>query len=125
MSSENATSTFRTEQRAIIKHCVHIGMTPTDTFKFEQRDKSKQSCSRALVFRWHKRFSEGFEDIGDMKRSGRPKGVTDKAVRSVREILNEDRRRTVREICDSVYLKRTAVHPIIKEDLNLSKVSAR
>ena len=70
MSSENATSTFRTEQRAVIKHYVHIGMTPTD-IQFVQRDKSKQSCSRALVFRWHKRFSEGFDDIGDMKRSGR------------------------------------------------------
>ena len=31
----------------------------------------------------------------------------------------------MREICDSVNLKRTAVHQIIKEDLNLSKVSAR
>ena len=31
----------------------------------------------------------------------------------------------MREICDSVNLKRTAVHQIIKEDLNLSKVSVR
>ena len=95
MSSENDTSTFRTEQRAVIKHCASMGMTPTDTFKFVQSDKSKPSCSRALVFRWHKRFTEGVDDIGNMKRSGRPKVTMDKVVRLVRETLNEDRRRTV------------------------------
>ena len=125
MSSENDTSTFPTEQRAVIKHCANMGMTPTDTFKFVQSDKSKPSCSRALVFRWHKRFTEGVDDIGNMKRSGRPKVGTDKAVRSVREILNEDRRRTVREVCDSVNLTRTVVHKIMKKNLNLTKVSAR
>ena len=76
------------------------------------------------MFRWHKRFSEGCEDIEDNKRSGRPKSATENAVKSVREMLNEDRRRTVREISDSVNLKKTVVHQIMKEDLNLSKVSA-
>ena len=40
-------------------------------------------------------------------------------------MLSEDRRRTVREISDSVKLKKTVVHQIMKESLNLSKVSAR
>ena len=119
------TLTSRTKQRAVIKHCVRIGMTPTDTCTFLTRDKSRPSCSRALVFRWHIRFSDGHEDVGDLKQSSRPSVVSESDVKYVRDMLQEDRRRTVREISDTVQLKRTDVHSIMKEHLNLSKVSAR
>ena len=123
MSGKNPTLTSRKEQRAVIKHCVRIGMTPTDRCTFLTRHKSRPSYSRALVFRWHRRLSDGLEDVGDLKRSGRPSVVSERDVKCVREImLQEDRRRTVREIGDTVQLKRTVVHSIMKEHLNLSKV---
>ena len=47
-------------------------------------------------------------------------------MKSVREMLSsEDRRRSVQEISNSVNLKWTVLHQIMKESLNLSKVSAR
>lgn len=39
-------------------------------------------------------------------------------------MLQEHKRITVREIGDEVYLKRTVVHKIVTEKLNLSYVSA-
>ena len=47
-----------TEQRAVIKHCVKVGMSPTDTLKFIKMDKSVK-FSHAYLFKWHKRFREG------------------------------------------------------------------
>ena len=35
------------------------------------------------MFRWHKIFCEGNEDISDLKRSGRPPVVTDNGIRTV------------------------------------------
>lgn len=43
---------------------------------------------------------------------------------TVKVMLQEHKRITVREIGDEVYLKRTVVHKIVTEKLNLSYVSA-
>ena len=73
MSAENVTLTSRTEQRIVIKHCVSVGMTPMDTHMFVYIAKLKPNCSMVLVFRWHNILSDGCDDIGDCKRSPRPK----------------------------------------------------
>ena len=46
-------------------------------------------------------------------------------VKCVQDTLQEDRRRTVREIGDTVQLKRTGVLNFMKDNLKVSKVSAR
>ena len=90
------------EQLTLVKHCVHTEMIPTDTYTFLTRDKSKSTCSKALLFCWHKCFSDRNEDLGDLKHSCKPSGVSECKLQSVREMLQEDWQRTVREICDSV-----------------------
>ena len=47
-----------------------------------------------LVFRWHNILSDVCDNIGDSKRSARPKIVTENAMKSVREKLIENCRRT-------------------------------
>ena len=44
-----------------------------DTYIFVYMDILKQNCSMVLVFRWHNIFSDCCDDIGDSKRSERPK----------------------------------------------------
>ena len=124
MSEKTSDLTSRTEQRVVIKHCVRSGMTPLDTLKFLNCDKSKKECSRALVFRWHKRFSEGEDNVDDKKRSGRPRSIGKRRVSSIEAIIRNDGRRTVREISDITNCKRTALHEVMKKELKLSKVSA-
>ena len=86
MSAENVTLTSCTEQRIAIKYCVPVGMTPMETHMFVYVAKLKPDCSMVLVFRWHNILSDGFNDIGDCKRSARPKIVTENAIKSVREM---------------------------------------
>ena len=49
------------ETRAIIKFCVDLGNT-TETMK-TMKDARSSNVSRSLVFKWHKRFSEGRESL--------------------------------------------------------------
>ena len=81
-----------------------------------------KECCRSLVFRWHDMFRNGRESIEDDKRCGRPsmvKTVKDK----VRELIKENRRRTVREIASELGVSVSTVLDCLKED-TMSKVSA-
>ena len=71
-SSEKATFSNKVEQRAVIKFWVDIGKTPTETHKFIKRSVTHSNVSRLLVFKWHKRFSDGRGSLMDDKREGRP-----------------------------------------------------
>jgi transposase len=71
-SSEKTTFSNKVEQRAVIKFCVDIGKTPTEMHKFIKRSVTHSNVSRSLVFKWHKRFSDGRGSIMDVQREGRP-----------------------------------------------------
>ena len=57
-SSKKTTFSNKVEQRAVIKFCVDIGKTPTETHKFIKQSVTYANVSRWLVFKWHKRFSD-------------------------------------------------------------------
>jgi len=60
------------EQRCDIKFCVKLGKSATMTYGKLQRAYGEHSLSRAQVFRWHKSFLEGREQVEDDPRAGRP-----------------------------------------------------
>jgi hypothetical protein len=51
---------------------VDIGKTPTDTHKFLKQSEKHSKVSRLLIFKWHKRFADGRDSLGDDERKGRP-----------------------------------------------------
>ena len=70
--------------------------------------------SRARVFKWHRKFREGEEDVEDKPRSGRPSSSkTDENVKAVRQAVRGDRRLTVRMIAEQVGIDRQTVWQII------------
>lgn len=84
------------------------------------------SLSSAQVFRWHKAFKEGRENVDDETRSGRPATtLLDENVDRVRAVLAKDRRLTVRMIGEEINLSKTVVHRIITEKLNMRKICAK
>jgi len=99
-------------------------MAPTDTLKFIQRGNQHTDVSRSLVFAWHKKFRDGLDDFLDKPRSGRPyRGEDD--VRRVHEIINEDRRKSVRKISDLTGSCVNVVYRILTDTLRMNKVCAR
>jgi len=66
------------EQRYAIKFCVKLNKSTTETFASLTEAHGDATLSRTMVFKWHKAFKEGRENVKDDPRSGRPSGFAGK-----------------------------------------------
>jgi len=93
------------EQSCAIKFCVKLGESATVTYEKLQRAYGEHSLSRAQVFRWHKSYLEGREQVEDELRAGRTStSKTDDNVERVRSLVRSDRRLTLRMISSELNL---------------------
>ena len=82
--------------------------------------------SRTRLFKWHKRFKEGREEVEDDHTSGRPStSRTDKNVERVRQKVQSNHRLTVGMIADELDINSERVWRIITEDLGMRKICAK
>ena len=59
----------------------------------------EQAMGRSQTFQWFSRFKAGRTSIDDDERTGRPvSSSTPETIERVRQIIREDRRRTIDEI---------------------------
>ena len=113
------------ETRAVIKFCVDLEKTPTETMKMMKDANRSSNVSRPLVFKWHKRFSEGRESLKDDTGRERKRIVNAGTVATVKSLIEEDRRLTVSDISTKVGVSYGSVHSILRNQLKMSKVHAR
>ena len=113
------------ETRAVIKVFVGLGKTLTETLNMIRDSKVKPKCSRALVFKWHRRFREGRTSVEVDKRSERHSSLRPSWISQIKDMLDKDRRLTVRTISEDLQISTFTVRKILKENLHMSKVSAR
>ena len=50
------------------------------------------------MHKWYSRYENGYESVIDEQRSGRPTSITSQKVQEIKELLDKDRRITVREV---------------------------
>jgi len=82
--------------------------------------------SRARVFQWHKRFSEGRENMKNDDLPGCPRtAVTDDNIEKVQDVIRKGPRLGVRAVAEEVSLDRESVRRILMEELNMRKVCAK
>ncbi len=75
---------------------------------------------------WHKCFKEGRTSFQDDKHTGCPCSARTPAnIQSVSAAVQANRRKTVRQISEDTKISKTAVHTILKKDMNLSKVAPK
>ncbi|XP_023311966.1 putative uncharacterized protein FLJ37770 [Anoplophora glabripennis] len=114
------------EQRIAIKFCVKLGKTAAETIPMIKAAYKEDALSDRQVFRWHKAFLEGRETVDDEVRAGRPStSTTDDNVTRVRQLLNTDRRLSVRLMSLILDIPKTIVHEIVTNNLNMRKVCAK
>jgi len=60
------------EQRYAIKFCVKLNKSATETFASLTQAYGDTTLTRTMVFKWHKAFKEGRENVENDPHSGRP-----------------------------------------------------
>ncbi|XP_006763885.1 PREDICTED: putative uncharacterized protein FLJ37770 [Myotis davidii] len=114
------------EQRISIKCCVKLNKSASETHCLLKEAYGHEVMSRARVYDWHKRFREGREDVRDDARSGRPvTHRTDDNIQKVKDLVCSNRQLTVRMMAEQLNLDKETVRLILKENLNMRKVSAK
>ena len=117
-----ATSGDFAAQKVIIQYCVDRGMTPAQTKREMDTVPGRKPVSKTLVYTWHKKFREGL----DVKSAiGRPAKDNSALIKQVKDVIDSDRRQTVREVASRVGVCKSLVHKILSESLHMSRVSAR
>ena len=112
--------------RAIIEFLTLEGEDANNIHQRLFKVYAEEAPSRATVFRWNTEFKRGRKSLEDDPRSGRPVTVTTpEIIDSMRELLDEDRRITVESIAEQVNISIGAVHNIIHNELQMTKVTAR
>ncbi|PNF32967.1 hypothetical protein B7P43_G16666 [Cryptotermes secundus] len=103
------------KQRAAMKFCFLLGKSGTETLEMLKTAYKDDAMGKTQVFEWFSRFKNGEMSIDDKPRSGRPSTArTHENVEKIREIIKEDRRRTIEEI---VELSGFFLFPRMKRDM--------
>ncbi|KAJ8949300.1 hypothetical protein NQ318_006725 [Aromia moschata] len=114
------------EQPMAIKFCVKLEKSAAETIPMLKKAFGVDCLSDRHIFRWHKAFAEGLEDVNDENRAGRPStSSSDDNVERVRDLLNTDRRLSARLISETLDITKTIIHEIVSESLGMRKVCAK
>ena len=111
-----------TARRTVINFCVEGGMTPIQTLKQMQSTDRYKNVSKQLVYKWHGRFSNG---LTDSSPRGRPPYKDKKQTLAVKNVIESNRRKTVREVAVSAGCSKSTAQRVLTADLGMSHVSAR
>ena len=97
-----------------------------ETIELISKAYGSAAMSRTNVYRWYACFWDGREDLKDDARCGRPSTArSDENVESVRCLLTEDRRTTLKMIADRLNTGKETVRRIVTEDLGEKERYAR
>jgi hypothetical protein len=112
------------EQRVCIKFCVKLCKSATETLEMLRETFGEHSLSRTAVFDRHSRFKDGRLSVEDDERSG-PSNTskTTENVEEMRELIHEDRRRTIHELADTVVISYGVCQEISTENLNMLRIA--
>lgn len=97
------------EQRYAIKFCSKLNKSLAETHQLIVQAYGDSALSYSQVSRWLKAFKKGREEVVDEPRAGRPStSTTDDNLARVRDLLNSDRRLSVRMIAETLNIGKTA-----------------
>lgn len=92
------------EQRVCIKFCFKLGKTAAKTHQMLKQAFGDNSLGQTQTYDWYKRFKNGRTSTDD-DRSGRPStGITPENVTKVRDLILQDRRLTIQDLCNTLGL---------------------
>jgi hypothetical protein len=98
------------KQIICIKLCFKL-RTAAETHRTLKEAFGEQTLSQARTFEWFKRFKDGRESVYDRKHSGRTTArTTPEMIAEVREVILQDRRQTLHDVCNHAGLSQGNVN---------------
>jgi len=108
------------EQRICIKFCFKLNKTAGENHQMLKDAFAEQPLSQARTFEWFKRFKDGRESVEERKHSGQPsKCTTPEMIAKVHEVILEDRRQTIHNVCNCTGLSYGSCQHILADELNI------
>ena len=110
-------------QRCVIQCCVKLGKSDNETLEMLWQADGGETLSGAALFPWWRHFKDGNTRVIDKARSGRPStAVTDVNIAKAAEMLENDRRLTLRELSASLNISFERTQHIVTEILQIRRV---
>jgi len=86
----------------------------------------EQALRQARTSEWFKRFKNGRESVQDDKHSGQPSTcTTPEMIAEVLEVILEDRRQTIHDVCNRVGLSYGSCQHILADELSMRRITAK
>jgi len=102
------------------------GKAPKEIHAILTEALGEHAPSYAIIKTWVAQFKRGNFSACDAPRPGRPKTVTTpEIIDQIHELILEDRRISAKSIAEQLGISRERVGPIIHEDLDMRKLSAK
>ena len=88
------------EQRYVIKFCVRLQKSASETFDIISEIFNDEATSRASIFCWHKAFKEGRQNVEEIEREAKPsKSIAETMINTAAIIIKENHRITEQNYC--------------------------
>ncbi|PNF17592.1 hypothetical protein B7P43_G14400 [Cryptotermes secundus] len=85
-----------------------------------------KSLGQTQTYNWYKCFKNGWTLTDDDDRSGRPSaGITPENVAKVRDLILQDCRLTIQDLCNTLGLSYGTCQRILLEELNMRRIVAK
>ena len=105
-------------KRAVVKFCFLLGKTVGETVVTLETAYKEAAMGKTQVYEWFSRFRNGELSLADQPRSGRPStSRTDENIARIRELILEDRRRTIDDLVDLYGVSWSSCQRILREEL--------
>jgi len=114
------------EQRVVMKFLVKAGKTNAEIHEMMNTVYGECLVKRSSFFKWVGRFRSGRDTTEDDERAGRPTTARSAvSVKKIEELINSDRRLTIRDVAEVTGINRETVRLILTQDLGMSKLCAK
>ena len=114
------------EQHVVVKFCFLLGKTAGETVVMLEKAYKEVALGKTQVYDRFSRFRNGELSLADQPRSGRPStSRTDENIARIRELILEDRRRTIDDLVDLSGVSWSSCQRILSEELQMKRVAAK
>lgn len=114
------------EIRSVIRFLNAKNTKPVDIHRQICEVYGENAMSDSMIRRWVRQFNEGRDQVHDNERSGRPCLVNEELVRTVEELVKENRTFTISHLSTKFpQISRSLLHEIVSKKLNFRKLCAR